>query len=152
SGSRVSRSCGPRSKPAPTASTRPRWPRRWSPDSWSIGSLPNFRRLKLPREPPRVGRGRPIARHVAPPASARLRMPEELLQRPMEAIRERQPTVLLEVTEALEAEVTAWAAQQEEEAGASGRDGKPDHPVELSPEERRLAQRVRTLYETNQAL
>ncbi|WP_304172005.1 hypothetical protein [Limnochorda pilosa] len=93
-----------------------------------------------------------MARPDAPGASARLRRLEELLQRQQEAIRERRPTVLLEVTEALEAEVTAWAAQQEEEAAASGRDGEPDHPAELSPEERRLAQRVRTLYETNQAL
>lgn len=95
-----------------------------------------------------------MPRTDAPGASAQLRRLEQLLRRQQKAIRERRPTELLEVTEALEAEVAGWAAQRHavpSDEGAVPPDGLGSGR-DLSPAERRLVQRVRALQEANQAL
>lgn len=95
-----------------------------------------------------------MPRPDAPGASASLRRLEKLLRRQQDAIRKRRPAMLLEVTEALEAEVSRWAAPQAgapQEAVPVQAGGAP-YRTNLSDADRRLLQRVRTLQQANQAL
>jgi len=95
-----------------------------------------------------------MPRSDAPGASVHLRRLEKLLRRQQKAIMERRPAELLEVTSALEAEVAEWAARRQGASQAEGAvpDAGRSSVRDLSPAERRLVQRVRVLYETNQAL
>lgn len=96
-----------------------------------------------------------MPRSDAPGASVHLRRLERLLRRQQKAIMGRRPAELLEVTNALEAEVVEWAARHQAvslDEGATPANGRRSSMPELSPAERRLAQRVRVLQETNQAL